>query len=142
MLKIIVIIVLVLVAVGLAVWTLILKARKENLDKLAVSIEAKMAVLDNRQKAIDADQESLIQRYREIAPWVNGEARLFTLSYTVTESDLVKYNSDQAIRNIAKNRMGIVLANDLVREFPNPAERIDEDGRKVFEYRLKVIEDR
>jgi len=142
MLKIIVIIALVLVAVGLAVWTLILKARKENLDKLAVSLEATMEVLDNRQKSIDADQKSLIERYREVAPWVNGEAKVFAVRYLVTESDLVKYTSDQAIRNIAKNRMGIVLANDLVREFPNPAERLDEDGRKFFEYRLKVMEDK
>jgi len=142
MLKIIVIIALVLVAVGLAVWTLILKARKENLDKLAVSIEATMEVLDNRQKSIDADQKSLIERYREVAPWVNGKAKVFAVRYLVTESDLVKYTSDQAIRNIAKNRMGIVLANDLVREFPNPAERLDEDGRKFFEYRLKVMEDK
>ena len=142
MLKIIVIIALVLVAVGLAVWTLILKARKENLDKLAVSLEATMEVLDNRQKSIDADQKSLIERYREVAPWVNGKAKVFAVRYLVTESDLVKYTSDQAIRNIAKNRMGIVLANDLVREFPNPAERLDEDGRKFFEYRLKVMEDK
>ena len=142
MLKIIIIAVIVLAAVALAVWTLILKARKENLDKLAVSLETTMEVLDNRQKALDADQKTLIDRYREVAPWVNGEARLFTVTYTVTESDLVKYNSDQAIRNIAKNRMGITLANDLVREFPNPTERLGDDGRKVFEYRLKIVEDK
>ena len=142
MLKIIIIAVFVLAAVALAVWTLILKARKEDLDKLAVSLDATMEVLDKRQKSIDADQKSLIERYKEIAPWVNGEARLFTVTYTVTESDLVKYNSDQAIRNIAKNRMGITLANDLVREFPNPVEKLGDDGRKVFEYRLKIIEDK
>lgn len=140
MLKIIIIAVIVLAVAALAAWTLILKARKEVIDKLAVSLEAKAEVLDKRQKAIDADQQTLIERYREIAPWVNAEARLFTVTYTVTESDLVKYNSDQAIRNIAKNRMGIVLANDIVKEFPDPAERLGDGGRKVFEYKLKVIE--
>ena len=135
------VILFVLAVIGLAAWTLILRGRKELLDKREVALDAREEVIDNHQKALDADRKTLIERYREIAPWVNGEAYLFAVRYTVTDSDILKYNSDQAIRNIAKNRMGIVIANDLVKKFPNPKE-LFEDGRRVFEYRILMMEEK
>ena len=141
MTKLILIGLLVLAAVVLAVWSLILKAQRDNLDKREVSLNEMKERIDHERNILTSEQNALKERYAEIAPWVNGKALKLNASYVVTESDEMKYNTDLAIRNVARNRIAHNIAFDIIKQIPEP-ECHEVDGRKVYSYRLKVMEEK
>ena len=133
-----IILALVLIAAFTA-WYVTLRRLSVKLSKKEVAQEEYQKTLDHLRNCIDADQKALTERYQEIAPWLRGDAVTLPVSYTVTEADLIRYDSDAKIANIARNRLAHLLANDIIRNFPQPA--ADEvDGKTRYSYRLTVKE--
>ena len=69
MTKLIVIALLVLAVLVLAVWAFILSARKEYLDKRAIRIEEKEALITAHLEVLEAEWATLENRKKEIAEW-------------------------------------------------------------------------
>ena len=133
-----------IIAVALTVWSLILKGRERYLttrDKLVSQREAncerRAEILATAEDAFDEK----VRRIKDYTPPLRKRVKYLAARYIVTDSDLLKYNSDTAIRNVARNRIAHVIANDLVRKFPDPIES-GEGAKKTYEYRFKVAEDK
>ena len=78
MTKIIIIGLLVLAVIVLAVWALILMARKDLLDRMEVRIEEKEERLNKHLELLEAERATLENRKKEIAAWerhvkINGK---------------------------------------------------------------------
>ena len=128
-----------LATVAIIVSTIRLRRWADRLSKKEVAQEEYQKTLDHLRNCIDADQKALTERYQEIAPWLRGDAVTLPVSYTVTEADLIRYDSDAKIANVARNRLAHLLANDIIRNFPQPA--VDEvDGKTRYSYRFTVKE--
>jgi len=69
MTKIIIIGLLVLAVIVLAVWALILMARKDLLDRMEVRIEEKEERLNKHLELLEAERATLENRKKEIAAW-------------------------------------------------------------------------
>ena len=141
MIKLVTIGLIVLAAVALAIWTLILKGKQDYLNRFSVRLQEKDAKLTEHLNLLTAERKTLEENYREIAPWLNGTAVKMESSYVVTEADEMKYNTDHAIMSAARKRLASTIAGDIIKQFPEPA--VDtKEGRKIFSYRLKVMEDK
>ena len=72
MTKIIVIALLVIAAITLAVWALILDAKKDLLDKREIRIAQKEEMLTKHLELLEAERASLENRKKEIMEWEQG----------------------------------------------------------------------
>jgi len=55
-------------------------------------------------------------------------------TYCVSESDLIKYDSDEKLMKNVRQRLMFVIGNDIIHKF---RPEVSEDGRK-FTYKLRV----
>ena len=134
MVKIIVIGLIVLAAIVLAIWTLIIKGKSDMLDKREAKLKEESLKLQSMRDALTADEKTFDSLVYDCKNLMESSKEV-TAAYVVTESDTMKYNSDTAIRNVARNRIAYTIASKLVKEFPEPKR----DGDK-FIYHFKVLE--
>lgn len=128
----------VLAAAVLVYLFLDLKKKKDNLSKRETILENKQAELLQQQNLLTAEQlthESNVRAFKEIA--VDAYTEL-SASYAVSDSDAMKYKTDKAIANVAKNRIAHIISNDIIRRF-EPMKEI-RDGHEIYTYKLKVKE--
>ena len=127
----------VVVAVILAIWSLILKGRGRLLDSQEAIIKDLKESVDKERSKLDADRAALDERYAEIAPWIKEEVVTLESTYIVTDSDAMKYTSGRAIKNVARNRIAHNIAFDIIKKFPEP--NFEEVGGKCrYSYKFKV----
>ena len=126
-----------LATVAIIVSTIRFRRWADRLSKKEVAQEEHQKTLDHLRNCIDADQKALTERYQEIAPWLRGDAVTLPVSYTVTEEDELRYKGKTA--SVVRNRLAHLLANDIIRNFPQPA--VDEvNGRTRYSYHFIVRE--
>ena len=126
-------------AAALALWTIILKGKEDLLAKREVALDERDERLSNWENLLAGEQKTFDNRVKAIAPLFNGSALEVSASYTVTESDEMKYNTDKAIFANAKNRLAMTIAHNIVKKF-EPKESTNESGRRKFTYNLYITE--
>lgn len=62
---------------------------------------------------------------------------LYQASYVVTDSDAMKYCTDDRIKRNAKKQLAYTIASDIVKNI-EPEETQTAEGRTMFIYRIKV----
>lgn len=60
-------------------------------------------------------------------------------SYVVTDSDLMRYDTDQAIYSVARSRIAHNIAYDIVKEF-KPQKTKNSMGKTVYTYKFIVMQ--
>lgn len=100
-------------------WSSRLTERELNLDKQEVSLE-------EREKRNKEDFITLAETEAEMIE-VHS-------TYVVTDADTMRYNSDKAIYNVARNRIAHNIAYDIIQTFEPKF-----DG-EVMTYRFKIKE--
>ena len=121
-----------------------------NLVWIAVNVSQGDA-LDERQDELDKYSVHLDERANKLAKWeheLNGpsyvlkpkaseEDQCFSASYCVSDSDLMKYTTDKAVRANAKNRIAMAIAHDIIKRI-EPYEETTENGNTKLTYSLKI----
>jgi hypothetical protein len=62
---------------------------------------------------------------------------LYQAQYVVTDSDAMKYCTDDRIKRNAKKQLAYTIASDIVKNI-EPEETQTAEGRRMFRYRIKV----
>jgi hypothetical protein len=115
-----------------------LRRRQDILSKSEAILENKNADLVKQLDILEAERrthEENVRSFREVAIDSYNE---MSASYAVSDSDVMKYKTDKAIANIAKNRIAHIIANDIIRKFEPTRET--RDGHDIYTYNLKVKE--
>lgn len=126
---------------------------------VAIGVIIAIAWVFNRAEALDEREDEL----KEQASYLNGKANrlareeqelqgewlalknakesrdqaVFVASYTVTESDQLKFSTDRAIASNAKRWIAGGIARDIVRRF-DADETINAEGKTVLSYRFRI----
>ena len=85
-------------------------------------------------------ENALDSKFSLASKWIENAVEI-TACYVVTESDELKYTTEQSIRNVARNRIAHNVAFDLIHKF-DPVEEKTELGSTKYTYRFKVLEDK
>ena len=111
-----------------------LEKNKEELDKYA-------ALLDETRKGLTEDLEDVTSKLAtlKLEKAAFKDADMFAVSYAVTDSDRLRYNTERAIISNAKNRMAMTIAHDIVKKY-SPKEARTEQGEILLAYHFKIIE--
>lgn len=121
-------------------WGLILKGRHGHLETREKLVCQRECNCERRAELLDAAENDLDHRCGLVERWIDDSVEM-SASYLVTDSDELKYSSEQAIRNVARNRIAHNIAFDIIHRF-EPNEEKNEFGRTKFSYHLKVLEDK
>lgn len=99
---------------------------KEELDKMSVH-------LDGRANRIAAEEQTLNSEWQllRMAKDAIDNADVFTSTYTVTDSDLIKFDDDKHILAYAKDKIAKSIAHDILKRY-ELCESKNEEGRKVL----------
>ena len=127
------------IAAGLIVWWLILKGKQDFIKSRERIVSIRECNCDRRAELLDAAENDLEMRYGNATKWI-AESVEFNASYVVTDSDEIKYPSEQAVRKEATKRIARNLVYDIINRF-EPKEEKTEFGRTKFTYRFKVVEE-
>ena len=134
---------IVLGTIVLAIWAVALIGKQSALNKKDALLTMREETLETAKKSLEADQKAFEARYSSAAERVErmlSGMETVDCSYTVTESDELKYSGETAIRNVARNRLAHNIAFDIIKKFPEPKVEIV-DGRTKYSYRFVVRED-
>lgn len=105
---------------------------KKKIKALEEKIEAYKELTDGYQEALAAKEETIKRFYA----WNSGVKRV-TASYTITESDLNKFNGDR-IPKVAKERMAAVIGRRIAACL-EPGEILDANGNiSGYEFDIEV----
>ncbi len=142
---------IVLGTIVLAIWAVALIGKQSALNKKDTLLTMREETLETAKKSLEADQKAFEKAFEarysfaiksaERVERMLSEMETVDCSYTVTESDELKYSGETAIRNVARNRLAHNIAFDIIKKFPEPKVEIV-DGRKKYSYRFKVIEEK
>ena len=138
--NIVTIVVYLLIAVIFVIWWLILKGREDYIKKRENIVGQRECNCDRRAELLDAAENDLEMRYGNATKWIADSVE-FNASYVVTDSDEIKYSSEQAVRKEATKRIARNLVYDIIKRF-EPKEEKNEFGRTKFSYHFKVVEDK
>lgn len=100
----------------------------------------KMVALDDRQEELDKYQVHLNEREarlecRELELRIATDE--YSATYTVTESDLMKYDGDERIQRVAMKAIANTIAGDILK---TAVPVIDEvNGHKRYTYKVKIV---
>lgn len=104
----------------------------------------KESLLNERELALDKQEVSLDEREKQnkedfLTLSSMEDAEVVHSSYTVTESDMMKYTTDAKVLSIAKNRIAHNIAYDIMHKV---APTVDEvDGKMRVSYKFKIKEE-
>lgn len=127
-------------ALILVIWWLVLRGREDNVRAREKIVGQRECACDRRCEIINEAEDDLESRYNKVLRWMNDAVEM-TSSYVVTDSDEFKYNTELAIRNVARKRIAYNIASDIINRF-DPTEEKNEFGRTKFSYHFKVVEDK
>lgn len=105
-------------------WSSRLAEKELDLDKQEVS-------LDEREKRNKEDFLALAS--------MEDEQEVHA-SYTVTESDLLKYTTEAKILSIAKNKIAHTLAYDIMHKYVPSVDEVDGKMRVSYKFKIKEAE--
>ena len=133
----------------LTIWTVALIGKQSALKKKETALDMREESIEKARESLEADQKFTETRWRDAVQMEKQlkqmacftDAQTVDCSYTVTESDELKYSGETAIRNVARNRLAHNIAFDIIKKFPEPkVETVD--GRTKYSYRFMVREDK
>jgi len=100
-------------------------------------ITEKELIIDHHEVSLEERERALKEAFVEFSHKEAEEWEEVKNSYTVTDADLMKYTSENAIKNNAVNKLSMTLAHDIIRRFP-VEEKTNELGKTVYEVAIKV----
>ena len=136
----IVIAIYVFVGIFLFFWGVTLKGRQSHLNALEKLVGQRECNCERRAELLDAAENDLDHRCGLVERWIDDSVEMYA-SYLVTDSDELKYSSEQAVRNVARNRIAHNIAFDIIHRF-EPREEKTEFGKTKFSYHFKIVEDK
>jgi len=128
-----------IIAVVLVVWSIILRDRQAFIKSREKAVGMREVACDRRCEIIDTAENDLEMRFHKITKWTTEAIRV-TACYVVTDSDELKFQSEQDIRDAARKQLARNIAFEILKKF-NPKEEKNEFGRTRITYRFKVLED-
>lgn len=138
MTKLIIIALFVLAAIVLAVWALILKGKEDILARKEVALDHKCDKLTQENDLLVEANENLEASVVELTHKLDNAVEI-TASYTVTESDELKYSTEEAVQRATIKSMRFAIANDISSKFEPSVERV-QGGRLKYVYKFKVVQ--
>ena len=119
--------------------------RSEALDEWEKDLEKYSSHLDERDNRIAADEQSLLNGWRALRDAkesIDKESAVFTSTYTVTDSDLLRFETDEEIIINARKRMAQNIAVNIERHIANNVlpEMENIQGKTRYTCRVKVVE--
>lgn len=118
-----------IVAIFEVVWWCMLFGREGYLNERELALDEHEVSLDEREKR--NKEEFLTLASMEDAEVVHS-------SYTVTESDMMKYTTDAKVLSIAKNRIAHNIAYDIMHKVTPTVDEVD--GKMKISYKFKIKE--
>lgn len=115
-----------IIAVFEITWWCMLFGKESLLNERELALDKQEVSLDEREKQNKEDFITLVEAKTEMIE--------IHSSYVVSESDMMKHNTEKAIYNEARKRVAYNIALDIMHEF-NPTW----DGKKM-EYKFKIKE--
>jgi len=127
----------VVVIIGIA-WVI---SRSEALDEQQMELDKMSVHLDGRANRIAADEQTLQSEWQSLreAKAAIDNADVFSLSYTVTDSDIIKYDDDEHIVSHAKDKIAKAIAHDILKRY-DLRESTNGEGRKVLSMKLHIYQ--
>lgn len=103
----------------------------------------KESLLNERELALDKQEVSLDEREKQnkedfLTLSSMEDAEVVHSSYTVTDSDMMKYTTDAKVLSIAKNRIAHNIAYDIMHKCVPTVDEVD--GRMRVSYKFKIKE--
>jgi len=100
--------------------------------------------LDDREEQLKQELDNVSSLQATLAEGIERqlaleESQTYTASYTVTESEELKYSTEEAVRRAAIKSMRFAIANDISNKFEPSVERV-QGGRIKYVYKFKVVE--
>ena len=119
----------------------LLKLKVDRIKDREMKVGQRECLCDRRAEILATAEDAFEQRRDRYVLKSGADMRRPSARYVVTDSDIMKYNSDNAIRNVARKTLAGVIAGDIIKAFPEPISGA-ENGRQTYEYRFKVVEDK
>lgn len=111
-----------------------LNERQEELDKYSVHLDERA----NRLAANEKSCENLMREFNKM--YLDFQRNdIYTATYTETDSDLMKYNTDTLMEAHAKKHLARIISQDIIKQFKVVETKTD-DGKRRFSYRFKIVE--
>lgn len=130
-------IIAIIVIIGIA-WVI---NRSEALDDMKDDLDKMSVHLDGRANRIAAEEQTLNSEWQALrkAKEAIDNADVFTSSYTITESDLLRFDDDKAIATYAKDKIAKAIAHDILKRY-ELCESTNEDDRKVLFMKFHIYQ--
>lgn len=130
----------VVVTIANAIWSLIIEGKEKDVKAREKIVSQRECNCDRRAEIIDSAERMIDERFSEAHRWAD-DAVMFSASYTVTDSDEIKYSNEEDVLDAAKDRIAHNIALDIVHRFV-PKEEKTQFGRTKFSYHFRVVEEK
>lgn len=105
----------------------------------------KESLLNERELALDKQEVSLDEREKQnkedfLTLSSMEDAEVVHSSYTVTDSDMMKYTTDAKVLSIAKNRIAHNIAYDIMHKCVPTVDEVDGKMRVSYKFKIKEAE--
>jgi hypothetical protein len=129
---------LAVVAIGVIVAIAWVFNRAEALDEREDELKEQASALNGKANRLAQEEQNLRGEWAALKNAKEHPGQeVFIASYTVTDSDLLKFSTDRAIVSNAKRWIAGSVARDIVRRI-EADESTNSEGRLVLSYRLKI----
>jgi hypothetical protein len=91
--------------------------------------------MDKHEVSLDEREQRNKEEFLALADMEDAET--MKASYVVTESDEMRYTSEERIKRNAKKHLAYTIANDIVNAF-EPEESETAEGRRMYTYKFKI----
>jgi len=130
-------IIAIVVIIGIA-WVI---NRSEALDEEREELDKYSVHLDGRANRIAVEEQTIIGEWQSLrnAKEAIDKADTFTSSYTVTDSDLIKFDNDKEITAHARDKISKAIAQDILKRY-EVKESTNDDGRRVLSMKFRIYQ--
>lgn len=119
------------IAIFEVVWWCMLFGREGYLNERELALDKQEVSLDEREKRNKDEFLALASMQ---------DAEVVHSSYTVTESDMIKYTTDAKVLSIAKNRIAHNIAYDIMHKVAPTVDEVDGKMRVSYKFKIKEAE--
>lgn len=110
-----------------------LEELEEDLDKYSIHLDERSNKLAAEENSLRTLMKSFSREYNEF-----HSKDVYSASYTITDSDVMKYTTEGAMLSNAKRHIAKTIADDIIKQF-EVEETMTDDGRKRFTYKFKIV---
>ena len=120
-----------IVAIFEIIWWCMLFGREGYLNERELA-------LDEHEVSLDEREERNKEEFLALASMEDAE--VVHSSYTVTESDMMKYTTDAKVLSVAKNRIAHNIAYDIMHKVAPTVDEVDGKMRVSYKFKIKEAE--